>query len=265
MIPYNIGMLGNEPTTDTPQAATDWFSANAPTPATGGVTGGQPTGNGSGLATDASAQDFGNLSDPRQWDALVQNPDRLKAWIKSQNPGWNDQLVGYYAGVIQKQPGASDAEKAGSADYYINQKFKKDPFYGGQYGASGGATDSTNIGAFGSLAQPWTKAFKAPTIADLENPDSPQYAGYQFAKKEGLGALDTSAAARGTLLNGGQQKDRMAYATGLANQYGQQQYQNALNEYAQQYDIFRSNGNDIFNRFNTLAGAGTSAAGAATS
>lgn len=252
MIPYDIGALGRAQAEPDTQVATDWFSANAPQPQTGGITGGQPTGNGSGLSVDPSAPRPGSLEWVQQQLRAVNSTDDPQQWVK------------YLAADPKVAAGDQSA-----INYWIDRIRRGDGselVRNGTLTRVGGAPGtSANIGAFGSLAEPWTREFKAPTIADLENPDSPQYAGYQFAKKEGINALDSAAAARGTLLNGGQKKDIMQFATGLANQYGQQAYQNALGEYAQAYDIFRSNGNDIFNRFNTLAGAGTSAAGAATS
>jgi hypothetical protein len=117
-----------------------------------------------------------------------------------------------------------------------------------------------SLGGFGSLAQGWDKQFSAPSIEEIRN--SP---GYQFALNENVGALDKSAAAKGTVLSGGHKKDLLQYATGLLDQTAQQKYQNALGEYMNAYSIFRNNGNDLFDRFNTLAQQGTGAASAATS
>ncbi len=115
------------------------------------------------------------------------------------------------------------------------------------------------LGSFGSLAQGWDKEFKAPSIDEIR-----AMPGYQFARDEGIKALDSAAAARGTVNSGGQKKEIMRFATGLADQFAQQKYQNALGEYQQAYNIFRNNGNDTFDRFDRLAGRGTAAAGAAT-
>lgn len=127
-------------------------------------------------------------------------------------------------------------------------------------GSGGGEGGGVNVGDFGSLARGWDKPFNAPSIEEIRN--SP---GYQFALQEGVKALDTSAAARGTVLGGGQKKDILQYATGLLDQTAQTKYQNALGEYMNQYQIFRNNGNDIFNRFDALAGRGANAANSATS
>lgn len=115
-------------------------------------------------------------------------------------------------------------------------------------------------GDFGSFAQGFGKDFQAPSIEQIRN-----MPGYQFMIEQGLKAMDTGAAAKGTLLAGGRQKDRAAYAMGIGDQTAQQAYQNALGEYKTQYDIFRNDRNDIFDRYNTMAQRGTNAANAATS
>lgn len=127
-------------------------------------------------------------------------------------------------------------------------------------GAEGSDGGGMQLGDFGSLAQGFTDKFKAPSVEEMRATP-----GYQFALTQGIDALDKRAAANGTVNGGGEKRNILEFATGLADQTGQQRYQNALNEYKQQYDIFRNNGNDIFNRFNTLADRGTSAANAATS
>lgn len=123
--------------------------------------------------------------------------------------------------------------------------------------SSGGG--SVGVGDFGSLAQGFNKSFTAPTTDEIRNTP-----GYQFALTEGVKSLDTAAAARGTVLGGGEKKDILQYATGLADQTAQQKYSNALGEYMNEYQIFRNNGNDIFGRFKDLSAAGTDAAKSAT-
>jgi hypothetical protein len=68
-----------------------------------------------------------------------------------------------------------------------------------------------------------------------------QYAdpGYQFRFQQGQRALDSSAAARGTMLSGGQLKSLVDYG----QQAGSQEYGNAYNRW----------NNDLTNRFNRLA------------
>lgn len=123
-----------------------------------------------------------------------------------------------------------------------------------------GGADGNAMGDFGSLAQRWGKEFHAPTQEELMNDPA-----YKFQLSEGIHALDSSAAARGTLLSGGQEKDIMTFATGLANQSAQQRYTNALGEYMNSYNIFRNDNNDIFGRYDRIADRGANAANNATS
>lgn len=113
-----------------------------------------------------------------------------------------------------------------------------------------------NTGDYGSLAQDFTDKFVAPT--DVTEQNDP---GFQFRLKQGLDALQKSAAARGSLLTGGTLKAINDYAQGQAsNEYGNV-YNRAANEYAQRYNIFNQNQANKFNRFATLAGLGQTSAG----
>lgn len=72
--------------------------------------------------------------------------------------------------------------------------------------------------------------------------------GYQFRLKEGLNALEKSAAARGGLLSGGALKGITRYG----QEAGSQEYQNAYNRY-------QSNQSNQFNRLASIAGIGQTA------
>lgn len=126
-------------------------------------------------------------------------------------------------------------------------------------GGGGSAGGGIGLGDFGSLAQGWDKQFVPPTVDEIR-----QTPGYQFALTQGIDALDKNLAARGTVLGGGEKKDVLQYATGLADQTAQQSYQNKLGEYMNAYSIARNDKNDIFNRFDTLSNRGTQAALGAT-
>ena len=137
------------------------------------------------------------------------------------------------------------------------------------------------------LMQPWTTPFsapgftappdfKAPTAADMQ-----QDPGYEVRMAEGAKMLQRGAAARGTLLTGGTQKDLMSWAQDYAsNEYGkvyarrqgennttygrrlgefQTAYGNAANEYSTAYNIYNNNQTTQWNRLNALAGMGTNA------
>lgn len=242
-----------------PADNTDWFAANAPSPNTG-VTGtatptgaGTPAVSGTGLQGDAAYDAFG-----KGWLA---SGGRTVADLKAYADQWNSQNPNAKVTL-----GGSKGDKV----YGPNGEYWQDAVIGagaggqganwGPKGGGGGAGGQIPLGDFGSLAQGWQGSFTAPTVDQIR-----QMPGYQFALNEGVKALDTSAAAKGTVLSGGQQKDILQYATGLLDQTAQQKYQNALGEYMNAYNIFRNNQNDVFNRFDTLAGRGTSAANAATS
>lgn len=112
---------------------------------------------------------------------------------------------------------------------------------GGGYGGAGGSSSWAGSGGFGTAgALPLFTAprFTAPTLAD--DP------GYQFSLKEGIDALEKSAAARGVLRTGGTLKDIIGWGQDrAAQQYGDVfnraatgfglNYQGAKDEFAPRY------------------------------
>jgi len=100
-------------------------------------------------------------------------------------------------------------------------------------GLSGGPA-LPNLSQFASpqSLQPWTGTFTAPTAQDAMN--SP---GFQFDLKNGLAAIQHSAAAKGTLLTGGTMKALNDYAQNRASQ----EYQNVYNRAYNEYDTARQN------------------------
>lgn len=115
-------------------------------------------------------------------------------------------------------------------------------------GALGQAINSTNqlYGSASSLLQPYTSlgttgvnsltAALAPggNLTQQFSFDPTQVAqdpGYQFALQQGTGAVQKAAAATGTLNSGGTQRSLAQYATGLASQYENQDYLQALNSF----------------------------------
>lgn len=222
----------------------DWFAQNAPTTTTQA----QPTqaavqaNNPTFWDEGAFSSRFGTPDTPQELMALEQQLNQAGIKVLRNAAG--------VAGKIQL-PTGQIVDVINSAG--IGGK-------GFQWLTGDGGAGSGGLGSFGSLAQGWDKEFKAPSIDEIR-----AMPGYQFARDEGISALDKTAAARGTVLSGGQRKNVLDWATGLADQTAQQSYQNKLGEYMNAYQIFRNNGNDIFDRFNTLAGRGTSAASAATS
>jgi hypothetical protein len=104
---------------------------------------------------------------------------------------------------------------------------------------------------FGSLMQPFSEQFAAPT--DVTEQNDP---GFQFRLKQGQQALERSAAARGSLLTGGTMKDLTNYAQDYASNEYNNVYNRAMGEYLNRYNIFKQNQNDQFNRLAALAGIG---------
>lgn len=140
-----------------------------------------------------------------------------------------------------------------------------------QSGSMGG---SVPAGAFGSLAQGWNSPFSS-SAGNFQAPgmdaamNSP---GFQFRLKEGLSALERSAAAKGTLLTGGTLKDLNSWAQDYAsNEYdkvynralgeNQMQYGRDFGEYGMNRDTFWTNQNNQYSRYMGLAGLGQQAAG----
>jgi hypothetical protein len=130
--------------------------------------------------------------------------------------------------------------------------------------ASGGYTPPSNLnslvnpslGAYGSLSQPWTQQFQAPT--DVTEQNDP---GYQFRLQQGEQQLQNSAAARGGLLTGGTARDINDYAQNSASSEYGNVYNRALQQYQQNYNIFENNQANQYNRLAAMAGIGQTAAG----
>ncbi len=117
---------------------------------------------------------------------------------------------------------------------------------GGQTPQGGGSADG-----FGDLTAPWTEQFNAPT--DITEQNDP---GFQARLKIGNQLLQQSAAAKGGLMTGGTAKSLDQFGQDYAsNEYGNV-YNRAAGEFAQRYNIFKGNQNDIFNKYATLAGMG---------
>jgi hypothetical protein len=120
--------------------------------------------------------------------------------------------------------------------------------------ASPGSAQSTLPAGF--LNQIWDKQFQAPDQLTEQNDP-----GFQARLRLGSDTLERSAAARGNLLTGGEAKNLDQFAQDYAsNEYGNV-YNRAANTFSTNYNIFKQNQNDIFNRYATLAGFGQTAAG----
>jgi hypothetical protein len=73
--------------------------------------------------------------------------------------------------------------------------------------------------------------------------------------KEGLNAMNATAAARGGLISGNALKAGQIYG----QEMGSQEYQNAFNRYLKSFDAGTSRANTLYNRAASLAGVGQTA------
>ena len=108
----------------------------------------------------------------------------------------------------------------------------------------------------GSLVQPWTNSFTAPTNVTEQNDP-----GYQFRLQQGQQMLENSAASRGSLLSGNTATAEQQYGQDYASNEYSNVYNRALTEYQNKYNIFQNNQANQFNRLSTAAGGGQVAAG----
>lgn len=129
----------------------------------------------------------------------------------------------------------------------------------------------TGAGAAGSLLSPYPGGqFTAPTAAQAAaTPD------YQFALQQGENAVQSGAAASGSLLTGGTLNAENQYAQGLANTNYNNIYNQALQNYNTNYNTWQNQNTNNYNRLmgmnsmglnasTALAGFGQNAANAET-
>lgn len=113
-----------------------------------------------------------------------------------------------------------------------------------------GSQVSTNLPK-GYLTQPWTGTFQAPTAEQAR-----QTPGYQFLLDQGTQALQNSAAAKGDLLSGNTMAGMTQYGQGLADTTYNETYNRALQGYQTNYNTFKQNQADIYNRLAAMSGTG---------
>lgn len=158
-----------------------------------------------------------------------------------------------------------------NVDYFIQQSTSKGPTdyaywtnrlaqeiqnwkSGGSLGGGsmgGGFSGGVTPGA-GYLGQIYGGQYQLPTAEQAQN-----LPGLQFAINQGLQGIERGAAAKGTLLTGGTQKALANYATNAALSQGYLPLaQLGLNAFNTNYNVFRNNQNDLFNRYYNLADLG---------
>jgi hypothetical protein len=144
--------------------------------------------------------------------------------------------------------GESGGGSAGAGSYGLPPGYQMGTFTGG------GQYPLASVMAPG-LMQPWTTPFSAPN--DVTQQNDP---GWQFRMKEGLKAVERSAAAKGTLLSGGTLKDMNRWAQDYASNEYDKIYNRSLGEYQQAYSIYNNNAANQFGRLFNVMGAGQNAA-----
>lgn len=203
--------------------------------APGGNTPGAPTGN----PTDR-AYIIQQLTNVLQQHGIQPGP-------RGSGPG----DVEYYADQVL----ATGGWQGGNAGYWTN-RLGSDIAGGGGRGGSGGGGGGYTLSNPNDLTGGFTDQFNGLNGKDLENTP-----GYQFALQQGLQGIDRGAAAKGTLLTMGNQKDRAGFASGLAQQTYGDEWNRAHTSYMDAFNIFNTNQNNLFNRNLSLANLGLGAAG----
>jgi hypothetical protein len=164
----------------------------------------------------------------------------------------------YWVSAIESKPQSSDMS------YWLGRLQTPD---------TGGSGDSA--GGFGAFTAPYTGTY-VPPVTNFQAPVGTDDPGFKFAVEQGQDAIARSAAAKGNLLTGGTLKDLASYTTGAALQDYAGSYNRALNTagfnnntafqaFGQNYDIFRNNQNDPFQKLYATTGLGLNAAGQANS
>jgi hypothetical protein len=106
-------------------------------------------------------------------------------------------------------------------------------------------------GILASPGQGWNETFTPPTAEEAAN-----YPGYKFGLSQGVGALENSAAAKGSLYSGNTEEALNNYA----QNYAQNDYTNVYNQAFQQYQQRYGENQNQLNRLAALAGVGQTAA-----
>lgn len=100
------------------------------------------------------------------------------------------------------------------------------------------------------------QTFQAPTLEQAE-----QMPGYQFQLQQGTDAITKQAAATGNLMSGNTGKALEDYGQGLASTDYGNLYNQALQTYMTNYNVWNNDTNNQFNREATVSGMGQTAAG----
>ena len=124
---------------------------------------------------------------------------------------------------------------------------------GGGTASTTGVNPTTGTGSYGSLGN----VLSASTFQ--------QDPAYQWNLQQGTAALQRQEAAGGTQLSGSALKDAMTYASGLASNEYQNEFNNSLNAQAQQFNMLNSVAGNVNTANGQIMNAGTNATSTASS
>jgi hypothetical protein len=119
---------------------------------------------------------------------------------------------------------------------------------------------NTKAGPLAGVFSEFQREFGAPPDAATFGQNFMSSPGYEWMKKEGLGAIENSAAARGGRVGGNTLKALQGYGTGLAQQDFWNQYGASNQNYWNRYNALNQDRQNYFNRLSGVAGMGQNAA-----
>ncbi len=211
--------------------------------------GGSDTGGGKLIPPETGTV---NRSAPPQQPKPVMDDREIKALYDALAPLGPDAFP---AGMtleqfIAKLPGVS----AATAKDLFDNVYTPGTQQQGQIGDASGL-QFTPDEHFGDLLKPFPGKF------DFNGANFTQDPSYQWRLKQGMKALQGSAAAKGSALGGGTLKALNDYAGGSASQEYGAAYNRAATDYDRAFNTFSQNQGNLYNRLAALAGVGQTAIG----
>ena len=153
----------------------------------------------------------------------------------------------------EQQSAANEALASQNAQFAFDQG-QEEPFVGA--GQNALTRNTALLNGFGQSVTPSLNALLGLGNSATAQAALAQTPGYQFTLNQGLQATQNSNAAQGLGVSGAALKGAANYATGLANNTYEQQFQNALSNFG----AATTNFNTQFNANNSLASLGENAA-----
>lgn len=159
----------------------------------------------------------------------------------------------YMSSQASKSAAQTQADAANNATAANQAALQQQAELSAPYRAAG----ETAVNQLSAMTQPGGEATKAFSYQPFNYSADP---GYAFRLKEGMNAMNATAAARGGLISGNALKAGQVYGQEL----GSQEYQNAFNRYLSNYsnaqNTFQLNRNNLLSPLQFLSGQGQAAA-----